>query len=291
MNNTELKPLVSKRKKVVNALVVTFCVLFMAFMGFLLVFPYWLQLASSLTSLDFIGKPGKIYWWPQGGIHFSNYAEAFRVGDLWQGFFNSIVVVVVSLVVSLVFAFVLGYCFGKLRFKGRDVWFWLILASMMVPGEVLLIPIYIIVDGLGVTETLTGVFLPGFINVFGVFMFRQFMHQIPDACLEAADIDGAGELRKIFQIAFPMCRSVILTFCIMTFTAKWNEYLWPLIVTHDPSKFVIQLKLMSFYPQFEGSGDSYLRAAALISITVPVVATYFVCQKYFLASMSISGIK
>lgn len=267
------------------------CYLIMLFAGFLLVFPYWLQLAASLTSLDFLGKLGKIYWWPQGGLNFSNYAVAFRVGDLWRGFLNSIIVVGISTAVSLIFAFILGYCFGKLRFRGRNAWFWVILASMMVPGEVLLVPLYLITDWMNLTESLGGIIVPGLINVFGVFLFRQFMNQIPDSCLEAADIDGASELRKMFIIALPMCMPAVLTYCIMTFTGKWNEYLWPSIITHEPDKYVIQLKLMTFYPQFEGSGDGYLRAAALISITLPVVLVYFMCQKFFLKSMNISGIK
>jgi multiple sugar transport system permease protein len=263
---------------------------------FLLVFPYYLQLVTSFTDMNFLGEYGKIYWWPQNVTAanlFENYKQAIITADLLTGLKNTVIFTVVTTGVSLIFAYVMGYVFGKMKFRGRNIVFMLILSSMMVPGEVLLVPLYLIVgDMMQLTDTMLAALIPGMINVFGIFLIKQFMNTIPDSILEAADIDGARELRKMFQIALPMSMPIVATYIIITFTAKWNEYLWPSIVLLSPKNFVLQQSLISFYPQFNGgASDGYLRAAVLILISTPIIIMYCTCQKYYLQSMNLSGIK
>lgn len=288
-----------KQRKKKSGLKITLDVLtylFLAVNIFLLVFPYYLQLVTSFTEMNFLGEYGKIYWWPQNvtwGNLFANYKQAIVTADLLTGLKNTLIFSVVSTGVSLIFAYVMGYVFGKMKFRGNNVIFLIILSSMMVPGEVLLVPLYIIVcDVMGLTDTMLAAVIPGMINVFGVFLIKQFMNTIPDSVLEAATIDGAGEIRKMFTIAFPMSMPIIATYIIITFTAKWNEYLWPSIVLLSPQNYVLQQSLISFYPQFNGGvSDGYLRAAVLILISTPILVMYIACQKYYLQSMNLSGVK
>lgn len=281
-----------KNRKIVSKRIrLALIYLFLAFEAFFFIFPYYLKLVESLHDLQFMGEYGVMYFFPQGGVHFENYWKAVVNGDLIVGFFNTLFCTAVSVGVGLVFAFVMGYVFGKIKFFGANVLFMCLLSTLMVPGEVLLVPLYFITAQLNLINTLSGVIIPGLLNVFGVFLFRQFMNGIPDSLIEAARIDGAGTLKIMFRIVFPMCLPIAATFVIINFTAKWNEYLWPSLILFNPSNYTLQLKMIALSPHFEGRGDNYIRAAALILITLPIVALFCCCQKYYLRSMNFSGIK
>ncbi len=180
---------------------------------------------------------------------------------------------------------------AKKDFKGKKIVTILLLSTMMVPGEINMIPNYLLVQYLGWTDSLLAVILPGIINIFGIFLIRQYMNTIPDSVLESADIDGASELKKIFKIVLPMSMPIIVTYIILTFTATWNEYLWPLITIKDPAFFTLQLKLYQFYPQFGGAADGFVRSAGMILITVPIVIVYIIFQRHFIENSNIAGIK
>jgi multiple sugar transport system permease protein len=155
-----------KRKAVVGQVIAYLVILFTAF---LLIFPFWLKVVESLMSTSFV-REYKLYWWTPGGkLYFKNYIEAWEVGDFLVGFKNTIYFAVMSTVIATIFAFIAGYVFGKMQFRGKDIVFMLMLSSMMVPGEVLLVPLFVIVKTLNLYNSVEGAFLPGLFNVFGVF--------------------------------------------------------------------------------------------------------------------------
>lgn len=270
----------------VNVLTVFILVLF----AFAQVFPFYLQLVYSLQPFSFTARPGVIELWPQS-FNFSNYAEAFKLADFGNGFKNTIITAVCFTALSLCVVLIMGYVLGKKDFYGKKVVFIMLIATMMVPGEILMVPNYILMIKFRMLDNLTALILPGIVNIFGIFLVRQFMNTIPDSVLEAAEIDGAGEIRRIFLIVLPLSLPIVATYCILTFTATWNDYLWPMIVLRSSENFTLQLKLKVFSPMFGTSRDQILMAAGLILALVPVVAMYLIFQKNFIESASVSGLK
>lgn len=258
--------------------------------AFLQTFPFFLKIVDSFHSVDFIPEFNTLYLWPEM-FSAANYGLAVERGDLITGFVNSLIHTVGFTTLSLVFALIVGYVLAKKKFRGKKIITILLLSTMMVPGEINMIPNYLLVQKLGWTDTLLAIILPGIINIFGIFLIRQYMNTIPDSLLESAEMDGANELQKIFKIVLPMSKPIIVTYIILTFTATWNEYLWPLITIKNPAFFTLQLKLYQFYPRFGGAADGFIRSAGMILITIPIVIVYTIFQKHFIENSNIAGIK
>lgn len=256
------------------------------------ILPFYLKLVSSFHPTSFIPRYDRIYLLPQG-FSLNNYIEAWRRANLLRGLMNSLIHSVGLVVLTLIIAFVFGYVLGKIKFRGNRVVFILILSTLMVPGEVLMIPNFLLVQRLGWYDTLAAIILPGLVNAFGIFLFRNFMNTIPDSVLESAELDGAGEIVKIFRIVMPMSVPVIITFIILTFTATWNEYVWPMTVLQNPINHTLQLRMYKFYPQFSANpyADGYIQSAGVILISIPIIALFLTNQRYFLQSVNVSGIK
>lgn len=258
--------------------------------AFLQTFPFILKFVDSLHGLDFIPEYSTLYLWPQQ-MSFQNYVIAIERGDLFTGLINSLIHTVSFTTLSLIIALIVGYVLAKKQFRGKKIVTILLLSTMMVPGEVLMIPNFLLVQSMGLTDNLLGIILPGIVNIFGIFLIRQYMNTIPDAVLESADIDGANEFQKIFGIVLPMAKPIIVTYIILTFTATWNDYLWPMIVIKDPNLFTLQLKMFEFYPQFGGVADGFLRSAGMMLITLPIIIVYLIFQRHFLENSNIAGMK
>ncbi len=279
----------AKQKRVAVAVTVAVIVLLSA-VAFLQIFPFWLQFATSLQPLDFVPQDGKIYWAPVS-FNFGNYLEAIEHVDLLRGALNSLIVSVGYTLLSSLVILVVGYVLGKKTFSGKKIVKLCLLITMMAPGELMMVTNYKLVSELGLTNTYAGLILPGIVNVTGIFLVMSFMNGIPDAMLESAEIDGAGEIRKLFKIVLPMCLPVLATYFILTFVAQWNDYLWPMVITSDPDLFTIQLKLTEFSEYYGGFADTVLRAAALIITLVPIIIVYLCCQKQFVEGLSVTGMK
>ncbi len=279
----------AKQKRVAVAVTVAVIVLLSA-VAFLQIFPFWLQFVTSLQPLDFVPQDGKIYWAPVS-FNFGNYLEAIEHVDLLRGALNSLIVSVGYTLLSSLVILVVGYVLGKKTFSGKKIVKLCLLITMMAPGELMMVTNYKLVSELGLTNTYAGLILPGIVNVTGIFLVMSFMNGIPDAMLESAEIDGAGEIRKLFKIVLPMCLPVLATYFILTFVAQWNDYLWPMVITSDPDLFTIQLKLTEFSEYYGGFADTVLRAAALIITLVPIIIVYLCCQKQFVEGLSVTGMK
>jgi multiple sugar transport system permease protein len=182
-----------------------------------------------------------------------------------------------------------GYAFAKFEFKGRNQLFFLVLATMMIPGQVTMIPVYLILNQMGLTNTMAGIVLPGLVGAFGIFLFRQFMTTIPDELLEAARLDGASELRVFWQIVLPMTKPILAVQGILTFIAGWNSFLWPLIIANDESLYTLSVGLSLLKGQY--GGNFALQMAGSTFMVVPIVIIFIIFQKHIIDGYTISGMK
>lgn len=201
---------------------------------------------------------------------------------------NTIIVVLCSFV-GLFFNAMAGYAFAKYKFKGRDKLFYLVLATMMIPGQVTMIPVYLILNQMGLTNTMTGVVLPGLVGAFSIFLFRQFMSTIPDELLEAARLDGASEFRVFMQLILPISKPIMAVQGILTFIAGWNSFLWPLIIANDESLYTLSVGLSLLKGQY--GGNFALQMAGSTFMVVPIVIIFIIFQKHIIEGYTISGMK
>ena len=270
--------------------VLTFAVLIFFALG--QTFPFYLELVRSVQPKNYIPKFGSFELWPTG-FNFGNYVTAVREADMARGFLNTFIVAGSYVILSAANCLVAGYVLGKKNFRGKNVVFFGLLATMMVPGEVLLAPNYWLMLQFRFEDKLIALILPGMINALGIFLVRQYMVTIPDSIIESVKIDGAKQFTIIRKIILPLALPILGTYCIITFISLWNDYLWPMIIIKTPSRYTLQLKLMEFVPSSFGSPEfnKTLRSAGLMVTLVPVLILYAVFQKQFVQGISISGMK
>lgn len=282
------KTLKRKKKKVDIGTIIIITIL--SIVALLQIFPFYLQIVTSLQPLDLVPEVGKIYLYSEG-FHLENYLEAIKRVDLLKGTLNSLIVSTGFTLLSALVILIVGYVVGKKKFSGKKVVKFALLLTMVAPGELLMVTNYKLVSDLGWTNTYAALILPGIVNIVGIFLVISYMNTIPNAVLESADIDGANEWVKLFKIVLPMTLPILATYCILTFVGQWNDYLWPMIVTSDSSLFTVQLKLKEFNPYYGGFADEALKNAASIMTLLPVLIVYLTCQKHFVSGLSISGMK
>ncbi len=269
-------------------------ILILVFFVFLQIFPFYLSLVWSFQPKSF-RQTSSLNLWPES-FNFQNYVLAWKESDLLRGFLWSLIYSGSFTFISMVIALVCGYIFGKKNFHGKNILFFVFMSALMVPGEILLVANYILITELGLYGSPIAVVITGLVNIFGLFLFKQFMHTIPDSILESAVIDGAKEITIIGKIVLPMSMPIVATYCIMTFTGQWNEYLWPQLVLNSVSPYdSVQIKLILFRPVIDGAMNhpyAYtLRMAATMIALLPVIAFYFAFQKYFVSGISVTGLK
>lgn len=223
------------------------------------------------------------------GYVFHNYLEAWRAAPFGRYFFNSFFTAFTQVAVGLLLAAVAAFALARIPFPGKEAVFLLILATMMVPGEVLLIPSYLLLAKLKWLDTYYALIVPWLASVFGIFLLRQFYLSLPQDLFDAARIDGAGYLTQLFRIALPLAVPGLVTYGIFTFLGAYNALLWPLIVTQSPEMRTVQLGLLAFIGE-AGSDYGQLMAASTFVI-LPVVLGYFLAQKQFIQGVARSGLK
>lgn len=267
------------------------CIVILTIIAFCQMFPFYLKLVDSLHSPELIPNSDKLYLWPENGT-VENYLTALKVSGFWQALGNTAFHAVMFTAISLCIAIVVGYVLAKMEFKGKKFVTAILLATMMVPGEVLMIPNYILVMNMGLNYSIWGLILPGIVNIFGVFLIRQYMSNIPQSVLESADLDGCNEFQKLFHIVVPMSKPILVTYVILTFVSTWNEYLWPMVMQSSGSTVeTLQLIMYKFYPGLGNYADGFVRSAGMILITIPIIIVYIIFQKYFLEQNNLSGMK
>ncbi len=173
----------------------------------------------------------------------ANYRELFERAGMGRHLLNSLAVAAAVTLLSLAFNLAAGYAFAKLRFRGRERVFQALLGALVIPAQVAMIPLFLIMKALGLVNTYGGVVVPALASVFGIFLVRQYARSIPDELLEAARIDGAGELRIFATIVLPLLKPIVVTLAIFTFLASWNDFMWPLIVLADQDLYTLPVAL------------------------------------------------
>ncbi len=287
----KVKTRASQRRQEIRFNVIS--IVFLTIVAVIQLLPFWLKLVDATHSPDFLPEVGKVYIWFEA-FTLENFWTVIESARLYLALGVSLAHTCGFTFLSLCVVMVVGYVLAKINFRGKGIVSMLLLTTLMIPGEVLLAANYQITIFFGINSNILGIILPGIVNVFGIFLVKQYMASVPDSVLEAADIDGCGELKKIVTIVVPMSVPIIMTYVIITFIGTWNEYLFPMVLystSGSDSLYTLQLAMQSFYPNFGGNADTYVRSAGMILITIPIIIMYLVFQKYILNQSNIAGLK
>ncbi len=208
--------------------------------------------------------------------------------DFGQYLGNTVIVVLIGGVGILLMAMA-GYAFAKFDFSGKQWMFFLVLATMMIPVQVTMIPTYLILNGMKLTNTLVGIALPTLVSGFSIFLFRQFMSTIPTEMLEAARIDGAGEFRTFLSVVLPMSKPILAVQAVLTFIAGWNSFLWPLVIANDQHLYTLSVGLSLLNKEIAVNPSLQMAAASVM--VVPILIVFIVFQRYVIQGFALSGLK
>jgi len=224
-------------------------------------------------------------------FHVGAYADVFRKIPILRSFFNSLLVSGSVTAGALVFGSMVGYALARLRFKGREAIFMLILFTMMLPLQITLIPMYILMVRFGWVNTYWALIVPFLINGFSILLFRQYFKTIPQELIDAARMDGCSELRILFRIFWPISRPALITVGLLTFMNTWNEVLWPLIIIRERVWMTMPQLVTIFAVGGQAEGMLGVKLAAATLLALPIVVAYVFFQRYFIESMASSGLK
>lgn len=261
----------------------------MGLLGIVFLIPFvWMLSSSFKRNLDIFELP--LRWIPDP-VEWGNYVQVWGgESPMLRYFLNSALVVGASILGTLVVVSLAGYAFGQLRFKGQNWLFLALLATSMVPGQLLLVPRFMFFRQIGLYDTLWSLILPGVASVFGVFLMRQHFASAPKELGEAARIDGASEWSIFWRIYLPMARPVLAALAILTFDTHWNDFEGPLIMITDSSKYTVPLGLTQFMSD-DGTVSMGPTMAGSVSSLVPVLIFFLIFQKHFMKSMARAGLK
>ncbi|MDQ1124649.1 carbohydrate ABC transporter permease [Microbacterium trichothecenolyticum] len=247
----------------------------------------WMLLGSVKTQREILQRPPT--WWPQE-FTWENFGAWFGQLNFGQFFGNSIVVALFTVLGNLVFCSMVGYALAKMDFPGKKALFLVVMVTLMVPGVVTFVPLFVMVSSLGLVDTYAALILPFVTTPLGVFLMRQFMLGIPDPLLEAARIDGAGELRIFARIVMPLCGPPLATLGILTFLASWNNFLWPLVAAQTEAKYTLPVAL-SLYSTGQNATDYGLLLAGSVLVIAPIILLFVFLQRYFIQGIASTGLK
>jgi multiple sugar transport system permease protein len=246
---------------------------------------YWMVVGSLMTPVELYSQV--VHLWP-AHPDFGNYLRIFQLVPMGQYFFNSLLTSTITMVVATLVSSAAGYTFAQLRFIGSRFWFVLILATLMVPYQSRLIPLFVMFNDYGLYNSYLGIVLPGLASAFGLFMMTQFFKSVPSELREAALMDGARELRVFFQIYLPLARPAVATLALLMFLQSWDQLLWPLIIAPQPDKRTLQVGL-AFISQYAPTLN-YQLAAIVVSV-IPVIVAFFLAQRQFIAGIAAGAVK
>ena len=220
---------------------------------------------------------------------FGNFIDAFARGDFPLYFRNTAFVTVTATAITILVNVMAGYALSKYWFRGRDLIFFIMIATLMIPLQVIMIPIFLLLRDLGLLNSLWGIIIPPAATPTGIFLARQYLLTVPDSLIEAARIDGGGEFFIFVRIILPLAKPIIATIAIFSFMWRWNDFLWPLIVISNKKVMTVQLALANFVGQFQISWASLL---AMTTITmIPMIVVFIFFQKYFIRGITAGGVK
>ena len=247
----------------------------------------WMAFSSVKTEREIRRVPPT--WWPQTPT-LENFRELFDRLDFPQFFVNSTIVAVAVTLGNLVFCSMLGYVLAKADFAGKKLLFRVVLGTLMIPGMVTLVPLFVLVANLGLVNSYLGMVLPFLAAPFGVFLMRQFFLGIPDELIDAARVDGASEARIFVQVVMPLAKPALATLAILTFLGSWNNFLWPLVVATSEDKYTLPVAL-ALYSTGQNEINFGLLLAGAVVVLVPVLVVFLLLQRFFVQGVAMTGIK
>jgi multiple sugar transport system permease protein len=238
-------------------------------------------------------KPARLTYSPPYLIptvfQWSNYTEAWQAAPFARYYLNTVIMAAGIVLGQMLFSSLAAYAFARLTFPGRNVLFFIILGTMMVPIQVLIIPSYLIIRDLHWQNTFMALIVPRMVSAFGIFLLRQFYLSLPKELDEAAMIDGASRLGVWWRIILPLSRPALATLGIFAFLFAWNDFLWPLVMTDDPNMRTIQLGLVMFQGRY-GTNWTLLMAGT-VTATLPTIIAFLLGQRQFIETIALSGVK
>jgi multiple sugar transport system permease protein len=246
----------------------------------------WMVAASLMPPGEANRYPPRL--WPSA-VTFEHYTALFTRLDLARYLLNSTLLAGAVTAISLLINSMAGYAFAKFRFRGRDRLFRGLLAALVIPGQVAMLPLFLLLKQFGLINTYGGVIVPGMASIFGIFLIRQYLLAIPDSLLDAARMDGASEFRIYWSLVLPLCRPILITLAIFTFMGTWNDFMWPLIVLTDSSMYTLPVALANLLG--EHVQDTELMMAGSVLTVLPVMLLFVALQKYYIAGIMLGGMK
>ncbi|GAA1953924.1 carbohydrate ABC transporter permease [Microbacterium aquimaris] len=275
-----------RRRHGTGARALTYTVLGIGLILWLIPF-VWMLLGSLKTQGEILQRPPT--WLPQNPT-LENFAAWFGPLDFWQFFANSAIVAVATVLGNLVFCSMVGYALAKMEFPGKRVLFLLVMLTLMVPGVVTFVPLFVMVSSLGLVNTYPALILPFVTAPVGVFLMRQFMLGIPEPLLEAARLDGAGEWRIFTRIVMPLCGPPLATLGILTFLSSWNNFLWPLVAAQTEEMYTLPVAL-SLYSTGQNATNYGLLLAGSVLVITPIIVLFVFLQRWFIRGVATTGLK
>jgi ABC-type glycerol-3-phosphate transport system permease component len=250
--------------------------------------PFIWMVLTSLKNLDEVYRI-PLSWWPDDPTNVGNYVRIFTERPFHLYILNSFVVAIGATISTLIFSTLGGYTFAKLPVPGTEILFTLVLATIMLPFEISAIPLYLIFSNIGLANTYLGLIAPEMVSILGIFLIRQFCETIPSDYLDAARIDGAGEVRVLWAVILPIITPAMVTLALIRFIGTWNGFLWPLLITRDETLRTLPLAL-SYFSGFYGTQYHLLAAGACVSVA-PLLILFLVLQRQVVEGVALSGLK
>ncbi len=276
-------------QRVTKVLVKFMVYAFLIVMAVIVLFPFYWMIISSLKTLDEY-RLSQPTFFPQV-IMFSNYADAFTTASLGRLFINTMIVGVASTLLSLVITVLSAFAFARLEFKGKELLFSGLLATMMIPGEQFTITNFVTVTEFGWRNTYTVLIVPFLVSVFYIFLLRQNFMQIPNELYLAAKVDGTSDLKYLWKVMVPLSLPTLISITILKMMGAWNSYMWPKLVANDAAHSMITNGLRNAFTDTTGDVNYPVQMAAVAIVSAPLFLVFIFLRKYIMAGVSRSGIK
>ena len=263
---------------------------FLIIVAITVLFPFYWMIISSLKSFSEYSAPIPTFWPKQ--IMWSNYAKAFSVGNLGVLFKNTVIVGLISTVLSLVITVLAAFAFARLEFKGKNLLFAGLLATMMIPGEMFTITNYVTVVKFGWLNTYTALIVPFLVSVFYIYLLRQNFMQIPNELYLAAKVDGTSDLKYLWKVMIPLALPTLISITILKMMGAWNSYVWPRLVANDELHQLVSNGLRNAFTDSSSGQTNYpVQMAAVVIVSAPLFLVFVFLRKYIMKGVSRSGIK
>jgi len=274
---------IKKQSKIIDILILAFLLI----AAILIIAPMiFMFTASMMPAKDILKSP---YRWIPDGIYWENFWVGLKGinGNFMflRNILNSFIVSISVSITTIIISSLTGYALAKFRFKGKNIIFIMIMATMMIPFEAIMIPLYLVVTALGIQNSYTGLILPFLTSAFGIFLMRQYLLPFPDEILDAARIDGASEPKIFLRIILPNCLPAIATLGILSFRSQWDNLLWPLLVVQSEEMKTIPLYITKFAGEMSSNEGAMMVVAAMASI--PILVLFLTMSKYFVGGSAV----